>query len=53
MVENMPTNAEVIENLARKLERARILNDLKECKTLEEYQELVKKYEKLCNENIA
>lgn len=36
MVENMPTNAEVIENLARKLERARILNDLKKSKTLEE-----------------
>ena len=53
MVENMPTNAEVIENLARKLERARILNDLKECKTLEEYQELVKKYETLCNEDKA
>lgn len=49
----MPTNAEVIENLARKLERARILNDLKECKTLEDYQELVKKYETLCNEDKA
>ena len=47
----MPTNAEVIENLARKLERFRILNDLKECKTLEEFQELVKKYEALCNDD--
>ena len=37
----MPTNAEVIENLARKLERVRVLNDLKECQTLEEYQELI------------
>ena len=40
----MPNTAETIEILARKLERVRILNDLKECKTLEEYQELVKKY---------
>ena len=47
----MATNAEVIENLARKLERVRILSDLKECKTLEEYQELTKKYESLCNDD--
>ncbi|MBD5458893.1 MAG: hypothetical protein HDR27_10040 [Lachnospiraceae bacterium] len=47
----MPNSAETIENLARKLERARILNDLKECKTLEEYQELTRKYEIMCNED--
>lgn len=47
----MPTNEEVIENLARKLERARILNDLRECKTLEDFQEITKKYEALCNED--
>lgn len=47
----MPTNAEVIETLARKLERARILNDLKECKTLEEFQALTQKYEALCNDD--
>jgi len=47
----MPNTAETIEILARKLERARVLNDLKECKTLEEYQELTKKYEALCNED--
>ncbi len=40
MQKDMPTNAEVIENLACELERARILNDLKECSTLEEFQEL-------------
>lgn len=45
----MPNTAETIESLARKLERVRILNDLKECKTLEEFQELTKKYETLCN----
>ncbi len=49
----MPTNAEGIEILARKLERARILNDLKECKTLEEYQAFVKKYEALYNDDIG
>lgn len=47
----MPNSAETIENLARKLERARILNDLKECKTLEEYQELTRKYEIMCSED--
>lgn len=49
----MLTDAEVIESLARKLERVRILNDLKECKTLEEYQELTKKYETLCHNDKA
>lgn len=47
----MPNSAETIENLARKLERVRILSDLKDCKTLEEFQELTKKYEALCNED--
>ena len=47
----MPTSAEVIEDLARKLERARILNDLREYKTLEEYQALTQKYEALCNDD--
>lgn len=44
----MINTAETIENLARQLERACILSDLKECKTLEEFQELTKKYETLC-----
>ena len=47
----MPNAAETIENLARKLERVRILNDLKECKTLEDFQTLTKKYEVLCNDD--
>lgn len=48
----MPTNsAETIEMLSRKLERARILNDLKDCETLEDYKELTKKYEILCNDD--
>lgn len=47
----MPDTAETIENLARKLERVRILNDLRECKTLDEFQEVTKKYETLCNDD--
>lgn len=47
----MPNTAETIENLARKLERVRILNDLKECRTLEDFQEITRKYETLCNED--
>lgn len=47
----MPNNAETIEALARKLERVRILNDLKDCTTIEDYQELTKKYENLCNDD--
>lgn len=47
----MPNSSEIIENLSRKLERTRILNDLKECRTLEDYQNLTKKYELLCEED--
>lgn len=47
----MLTNAEVIENLARKLERVRILNDLKDCRDLEDFQKLVEKYEALYSED--
>ena len=47
----MPNAAETIENLERKLERVRILNDLKECKTVEDFQALTKKYEALCNDD--
>lgn len=47
----VPNTAETIESLARKLERMRILNDLKECKTLEDFQNLTQKYETLCNDD--
>lgn len=47
----MPNTAEAIENLARKLERFHALNNLNECKTLEDFQELTKKYEALCNDD--
>ena len=51
MNKTLSTLIEVIKNLAIKLERVRILNDLKECKTLDDYQELTKKYETLCNDD--
>ncbi|MCD7855766.1 MAG: hypothetical protein LUG66_09190 [Clostridiales bacterium] len=47
----MPNDYETIESLARKLERTRILLDLKDCSTLEDFQELLKKYENLCNDD--
>lgn len=47
----MPDNSETVEILARKLERARILLDLKDCSALEDFQELLKKYENLCNDD--
>ena len=48
----MPNTAETIEKLARQLERQRVLTDLQECKTLEEFQELTKKYATLCKDDI-
>lgn len=49
----MPTKnaSETIETLARKLERARIYNSLKDCETLEDFQALTQKYETLCKED--
>lgn len=47
----MPSNAEIVEILSRKLERARILNELKDCQTLEDFQSLTQKYETLCEED--
>ena len=36
-------------SMKTQLERERILNDLKDCKILEDYEEVTKKYEALCN----
>ena len=47
----MPNTAEVVEKLARKLERQRILNELENCDTIEDFKELQKKYEILCEED--
>ncbi|MCM1578498.1 MAG: hypothetical protein NC078_06860 [Ruminococcus sp.] len=44
----MTNNAETIERLARDLERHKILDDLKSCKSMSDIQELIKKYEALC-----
>ncbi len=48
----MPNTAETIEKLARQLERQRVLTDLKECKTLEDFQKLTEKYESLCKSDL-
>lgn len=50
--EKMPNTAETIEKLARQLERQRLLTDLKECKTLEDFQKLTEKYESLCRSDL-
>ena len=47
----MPNASETIEKLAKELERLKFLNDLRDCETLEDYKNLTKKYETLCNED--
>ena len=49
MIDYMPTKnaSETIEVLSRKLERVRILNDLKSCTNYEEVQEYIKSLELL------
>lgn len=48
---NMPNSGELIEKLARKLERMKFLNDLKECETVEDLKKITEKYEALCKED--
>lgn len=47
----MANASEVIEKLAKQLERLKFLNDLRDCETLEDFQNLTKKYETLCKED--
>ncbi len=49
----MPRNRNDVETWARQLERLETLENLKECKTMEDFQALVKKYEALCNSDNA
>lgn len=53
MIDYMPTKnaSETIEALARKLERVRILNDLKSCQDNEEIQEYIKMLEQQVEED--
>ena len=44
----MPNAAETIEKLARELERQKILSELQECTTLEEFEEYVEKLKAKC-----
>jgi hypothetical protein len=47
----MPSASDTIEKLAKQLERLKFLSDLRECKTLEDYEQVKKKYEILCSED--
>lgn len=51
MRDTMPNASETIEKLAKQIERIKILNDLKDCETLEDYKALTAKYEALCKED--
>ncbi len=44
----MPSNAETIEKLARQLEQQRLLSELLQCVTLEDFEKLVEKYKAIC-----
>ena len=48
---NMPNSAETIEKLARQLEQQKILSDLQDCHTLEDFQKLVEKYKAICQKH--
>lgn len=49
--DTMPNASETIEKLAKQLERLKFLNDLRDCETLEDFKQLTKKYEVLCEED--
>ena len=49
--DTMPNASDTIEKLAKQLERLKFLNDLRDCETLEDFKELTKKYEVLCEED--
>ena len=51
MRDTMPNASETIEKLAKQLERLKFLNDLRDCETLEDFQNLTHKYEALCKED--
>ncbi len=46
----MPTEADIVEKLARQLEQQKFLNDLQSCRTSEDFRKLTEKYEAICNE---
>lgn len=45
----MPTNAEVIEKLAKQLEQQKFLNELQSCETLDDLEKLKEKYQAICD----
>ena len=46
MVNKMQTTADVIERLAKEITLRRVIMDMRECNTIEDYKELEAKYEK-------
>ncbi|MGN0692240.1 MAG: hypothetical protein ACI4K7_07830 [Oscillospiraceae bacterium] len=44
----MPSNAEVIEKLAKQLEQQKFYSELRDCESLEDFQKLVEKYKSIC-----
>lgn len=45
----MLDNGETIERLARQLEQQKILNELRSCKTIEDFKALTEKYQAICD----
>lgn len=48
-VHSMLDNGETIERLARQLEQQKILNELRSCKTIEDFKALTEKYQAICD----
>ena len=47
----MPTDAEIIERLAKQLEQQKFFNELQSCETLEDFKKLTEKYEAICEKH--
>lgn len=49
----MPNSAETIERLTRELEQQKFYLELRECKTMEDFQALTEKYKTICENQTA
>ena len=49
----MPTSAETIERLTRELEQQKFYLELRECKTIEDFQALTEKYKNICENQTS
>lgn len=52
-VQKMPNSAETIERLTRELEQQKFYLELRECKTMEDFQALTEKYKTICESQTA